>query len=195
MDLRKLIGVVLVVVLALLSYFFFAQKSIEPSISKEKMALEKKNQFPPLKLVDFSKLNSLFRFSGQIPSEFEVEYIPQLKAMSIYNSHAAGDSNREKSQLYISSFEANRFLTLSTVEITQRDETNVQGHDAVLYEITKKTEVPDFPNQPSWRNFKHKALDIRFTQNNPSVFYSFAYNPAFLERRFKDFIGSLIFRM
>jgi hypothetical protein len=79
------------------------------------------------------------------------------------------------------------------VEITQQDEAVVNGHDAVLYEITKKTGVPDFTQQPSWRNFKHKALDVRFTENNPSVFYSFAYNPELPKVLFDQFMHSLEF--
>ena len=183
----------LVVVLGVLGYFFFTGKNGSPVMQKEGMGEESGNMPESLKYVDFSKVNAPFRFSGKIPAEFEVEYIPQLKALSVYDPSLPKDSMREKSQIYISSFEANRFLTLNTVEITQQDETLINSHDAVLYEITKKDGVSDFTQQPSWRNFKHKAIDIRFAKNNPSVFYSFAYNPALSEDIFNAFINSLVF--
>lgn len=186
------IGIVLAVLLGLAGYFFFVQKQTDPTVLKEEISKEE-GKIPSLHPVDFSILNPVFRFSGQIPSVFEVEYIPQLKAFSIYDSRLPAESIREKSQIYISSFEANRFLTLSTVEITQQDETLIHGHDAVLYEITKKPGVPDFPGQPSWRNSKHKALDVRLEKSNPSVFYSFAYNPELSQALFDQFINSLEF--
>ncbi len=145
-----------------------------------------------VKSIDFSKINPEFLFSAEIPSEFEVEYISRFKKINIYNQNLSGDII-EKSQIYITIFKANRFLTLSTVEITQQDKIFVKGRDAVLYEITKKPEVPDFAGQPSWRNLKHKAIDIRFTKTNPSPFYSFAYNPGFSEELFNNFIDSLTF--
>ena len=188
---RNLLIIVLVAVLGSLGYVFFWSKN-EDAATPQKEIIERQDQ---LESVDFSKINSTFRFSGQIPSEFEVEYIPQLKALSIYDPSLPGDSIRQKSQIYITSFEADRFLTLSTVEITQQDETLMKGHDAVLYEITKKPGVPDFRGQPSWRNFKHKAIDIRFTNNSPSLFYPFAYNPVLSESIFNDFIDSLVFHL
>lgn len=184
-----IIGVVVAVLLGLAGYFFFVQRPVGPAALEEE--IRKEDKTPSVKLVDFSKVNPAFRFSGYIPLEFEVEYIPQLKALSIYDPRLPGESVREKSQVYVSSFEANRFLTLSTVDITQQDETLVHGHDAVLYEIAKKADVPDFTQQPSWRNSRHKALDIRFAQDNPSVFYSFAYNPELSQALFDQFINSL----
>ena len=44
-------------------------------------------------LVDFSKINPEFLFSAKIPKEFEVEYIPQLKAVNIYNPSLDGQTN------------------------------------------------------------------------------------------------------
>ncbi len=187
-----IVGIVLTVLLGLAGYFFFVQRNAGQTILKEEINKEE-SQIPSLKLVDFSKVNSTFRFSGKIPVEFEVEYIPQLRALSIYDPSLPGENVREKSQIYISSFGADRFLTLSTVDITQQDETLLNGRDAVLYEITKKAGVPDFTQQPSWRNSKHKALDVRFTESNPSVFYSFAYDPELLQALFDQFIYSLKF--
>src|SRR3989344_6153278 len=146
-----------------------------------------------IKLVDFSKINSEFLFSAEIPKEFEVEYIPQLKAINIYNPSLGGQTNIEKSQVYISFFQASKFLTLSTVNITRQDKATVKEREAILYEITKKDGLPNFSGQPDWRNFKHHALDIRLTQDSPSYFYSFAYNPNLSQKVFDDFVNSLIF--
>ena len=72
-------------------------------------------------LVDFSKINPEFLFSAEIPKEFEVEYISQLKAVNIYNPVLSRKNNIENSQLYISFFKASKFLTLHTVNITKQD--------------------------------------------------------------------------
>ena len=146
-----------------------------------------------LVLVDFSKINPEFLFSAKIPKEFSVEYIPQLRAINVYNPLLAGENTREKSQVYISFFKAGRFLTLNTVDITRQDNMTIQGREAILYEITKKDGVPDFSGQPNWRNFKHQALDIRLTGDSPSYFYSFAYSPDLTEEMFNNIISSLVF--
>lgn len=146
-----------------------------------------------VKSIDFSKVNPEFLFSVSIPKEFEVEYIPKLKAMNIYNPKLTGGKNIDKSEIYITHFKADRFLTLNTVEITKQDKIILNGQDAVLYEITKKPEVPNFSGQPNWRNFKHKAIDIRFDSANPTYFYSFAYNPNLSAKIIGDFINSLFF--
>ena len=186
---RIIFLIILVVVAGGFGYVFFGAKDEGAKTFKEE-TIQGQDQ---LESVDFSKLSATFRFSAKIPAEFAVEYIPQVKAVSVYDPRLPGDNVREKSQIYISSFEANRFLTLGTVEIIQQDETLTNGHDAVLYEITKKAGVPNFTKQPSWRNSKHKALDVRFTRDNPSVFYSFAYNPELPQTLFDQFIGSLEF--
>src|SRR3989344_4737496 len=143
-------------------------------------------------LVDFSKINSEFLFSAEIPKEFEAEYLPQLKAINIYNPALKGDNNIEKSQMYISFFRASRFLTLNTVDITRQDKIIIKGHEAILYEIIKKDGVPNFSGQPYWRNFKHKALDIRLTKDSPSYFYSFAYTPDLGEKVFNGITDSVV---
>jgi len=143
--------------------------------------------------VDFSQFDPLFRFSAEIPTSWEMEFVPQITSLNIYDPQDSSEGVREKSQIFIRYFEANRFLTLSTVNIGVRENTEVNGHDAVRYEITKKPGVADFPHQPSWRNSTHKLTDIRFTQNNPSLFYVFSYAPTLDAETFKDFIDSLIF--
>ena len=102
-------------------------------------------------------------------------------------------TNIEKSQVYISFFQASKFLTLSTVDITKQDKITIKGREAILYEITKKAGAPNFSGQPDWRNFKHHALDIRHSNDNPSYFYSFAQNPNLSQKILDDFINSLVF--
>jgi len=193
-----------IIVLGLISsvsYFLFTKETMAP-ITQTVMERSGVNEMnTSLKLIDFSKINSEFLFSAEIPKEFEAEYVPQLRAINIYNPNLSEKNKIEKSQIYITFFKADGFLTLNTVEITQSNAAPIKGHEAILYEITKKPEVPNFSGQPSWRNFKHKAIDIRFSKNNPGPFYSFAYNTnlgtgssqASAEKIFNDFINSLVF--
>jgi len=146
-----------------------------------------------IKLVDFFEINPEFLFLAEIPKEFEAEYVPQLKAINIYNPLLQGNNNIEKSQVYISFFKASKFLTLNTVNITKQEKTIIHGKEAILYEITKKDGVPNFLGQPDWRNFTHRALDIRLTKDSPSYFYSFAYASDLEEKIFNDIIDSLLF--
>lgn len=183
------ISVAVVVLLGIVGYFLLSQNE-----SKDAEDIKSPdNSTSTFVRKDFSQYNADFRFSAEIPKEFGVEYIEQLSAISIYDSNQEAKNIRDKAQIYITNFEANRFLTLRTVDISQQIVTTIKGRDAILYEITKKQGVPDFISQPSWRNFKHKVLDIRFTKNNPSIFYPFAYNPDLSEEIFTHFIDSLVF--
>ncbi|MBI4049192.1 MAG: peptidoglycan DD-metalloendopeptidase family protein [Candidatus Doudnabacteria bacterium] len=134
---------------------------------------------------EFTKLNPLFRFSAQLPSNVTAEYVPQIESISI--------NNKEEPQIFIRYFTGNEFLTLSTVDILSRKPTEIKGHAAIEYEIKKKPNIADFPFQPSWRNEQHKLIDIRLTNNDPSIFYVFAYNPKLSEATFREFIDSLVF--
>ena len=186
----------LAIILVALGYFLFLQKGAIPSTPKGKTDERSEDAREPrfgFKRIDFSEFNSSFQFSGEIPLEFEIEYIPQLKAISIYDATLPGDNIREKSKIYITYFESDRFLTLNSVDILQREETLVKGHEAILYEIAKKKEFPDFPGQPSWRNKQHKAVDIRLKKDSPSLFYPIAYSPDLGEKIFSDFLNSLEF--
>lgn len=189
----KIIFIVIVSVIIIgsiisVGYFLFEEKTV--SITPQGEVSEISNDE---KLVDFSRVNSEFLFSAKIPKEFEVEYVSSIRAINIYNPSQPGDSNIEKSQMYLSFFKASKFLTLGTVEITRQDKMTIQGREAILYEITKKEAVPIFSGQPSWRNIKHQAIDIRLTQDSPSYFYSFAQNPNLPQKMFDDFINSLSF--
>ena len=182
--------ILIIVVSTVIGVGYFLSKEKITSVTTKTPPSETINT---AKLVDFSQINSEFLFSAKIPKELEVEYIPQLKAINIYNPSLTSQTNIEKSQLYISFFKANRFLTLNTVDITKQDKITIKEREAILYEITKKEGISNFYGQPMWRNAKHEALDIRLTKTNPSYFYSFAQNPNLSQKTFDDVINSLIF--
>ena len=185
-----IIGVLIIAFSIVLGLIYFLPRKEKTPIMQN---IEVSKIESAVKLLDFSKINSEFSFSAKIPKKFEAEYIPQLKAINIYNPSLDGQTNTEKSQIYITIFRADRFLTLHTVEITQQDKIFVSGKEAILYEITKKENTPNFTGQPVWRNFKHRAIDVRNSKDNPSYFYSFAQNPNLSQKIFDEFINSLIF--
>ena len=89
---RTIVIIVFAVLVGISGYVFFGPKEGNPTSLQEGIVKEEDQ----LELVDFSKLNSAFRFSGQIPLEFEVEYLPQLKALSVYDPRLPGENIREK---------------------------------------------------------------------------------------------------
>ncbi len=196
MKIIFIIGIVLVITIAFavgVFYFLLGEKINSGVTQTSKDDRKVSVASPPIIRADFSDINPEFLFSAQIPVSLKLEYLPKRKAINIYNSALTGKDNLEKSQMYVSFFKANKFLTLNTVKITKQDKMTVQGHDAILYEITKKDGVPDFYGQPIWRNFKHEALDIRLSSESPTYFYSFAKNPSMDQKVFDDFVNSLIF--
>jgi murein DD-endopeptidase MepM/ murein hydrolase activator NlpD len=144
--------------------------------------------------VDFSEVSSIFLFSGQIPASLDVEYVKAAESINIYDPQKTSADNLAKSQIFIRYFRANRFLTLSSVNIISREETEINGHAAVRYEIEKKPNVANFINQPSWRNLRHKLIDIRYAPSGTTNFYVFSYNPELDSEVFEAFIRSLKFQ-
>lgn len=155
--------------------------------------LQKENLGPAAKFVDFSTYSTAYRFNGFIPRGYKVEYIPEIDSINIYDPRAAGETPREQSQIFIRNFKANSFLTLSTVDILERESMEVGGHDAVMYTIKKKSGVANFRHQPSWRSEKHSLVDVRLAKTNPSYFYVFAYNPEYGVDGFGEFLDELTF--
>lgn len=143
-------------------------------------------------MVQFSRFDPSFRFGGVIPRGWRVEYVPSIESLNIYDP-TAGDRAGLSSQIFIRKFTASRFLTLSTVTIHSREETLLNGRDAVRYEIEKKSGVAPFPDQPPWRSERHRLIDVRFSKQSPSVFYVIAFRPS-LEQQIEDtFLDSLAF--
>lgn len=143
--------------------------------------------------VAFGSYDNIFRFVGAIPSEYQVEYIPEIRSINIYDPKASGSTPREQSQIFIRFFEASSFLTLSTVDILKREETTLKGHAAVRYEIQKKNKAVPFPSQPRWRNEKHSLIDVRLSEADPSVFYVFAFAPELPKDISELFMSTLVF--
>ncbi|MBI3335204.1 MAG: M23 family metallopeptidase [Candidatus Portnoybacteria bacterium] len=191
-----------IVLFVLYNRYVFNELEEQPAV-KDLSASEKQDGIPSRaqkespqeqsRRVSFTKFNLIYRFSGAIPSGWEIAYIPEIQAINIYNPSLSGEDTTEKSQIFIRNFSANNFLTLSTVAISQRKSTKVKGHDAVEYEITKKPGVPNFPRQPSWRNSTHHSTDIRFSAQNPSPFYTIGYNPGLERKALDEFLASLQF--
>lgn len=150
-------------------------------------------QQPNVKRVAMAASDARFQFSVEIPFSWEVEFVDAIDSLNIYDPAFEADSIREQSQIFIRFFEASAFLTLATVDILARESTMVNGHDAVRYEIQKKSDVADFSHQPSWRNTQHKLVDVRFSSSNPTTFFVFAYHPKLDESVFETFMGSLQF--
>ncbi len=155
------------------------QSSIENSVSS--------------KIVEFSNFDNTYKFSGQISNDWEVEYVPANDSLNIYDPSASGETNLDKSQIFIRNFSANSFLTLNSVDILDREETTLGNHAAVRYEILKKPGVANFPSQPFWRNQQHRLIDVRYADTNPSDFFVIAANPNLDAKVFEEFLKSLRF--
>jgi len=142
--------------------------------------------------INFTQLNSIYKFSSTIPSTWKAEYLPALESINIYDPSLPGNS-LQQSQIFIRYFKGSKFLTLTTVDIFKRESLILNGRDAVRYEIKKKANIPNFPNQPPWRNEQHMVTDIRYSKENPSTFYVLAKNPSLSEEIFNQFINNLAF--
>ena len=140
---------------------------------------------------DIKNVPSPFAFSASIPRTWQAEAIADIAAISLYDPAAPGASNLEKSQIFLRSFTANDFLTLSTVTILSRVSLEIQGRPAVRYVIEKKPTVANFPAQPSWRSGRHEVTDIRTTDANPAVFYVIAKRPDLPDAVFQHFLDTL----
>lgn len=145
------------------------------------------------KVVDFSVVNENYKFTAVIAKNLEVEYVTETDSINVYDPARDAPNNLEKSKIFIRNFMATEFLTLSTVNVLSREPTQVKGHDAVRYEIEKKQNVPNFANQPLWRSFKHKLVDVRLDGARPTFFYVFAYSPEYGDEAFGGFLDSLEF--
>lgn len=137
-----------------------------------------------------SKTAEIFTFEGAIPKSWETEKIREVDAVNIYDPKYEGEPNLEKSQIFIRYFQADTFLTLSTVNILERNSHQIGRRDAVTYLIEKKKGIVDFPYQPAWRNQKHFVTDIK---GDAGFFYVFAKRPDLPNEIFENFLRSLSF--
>lgn len=184
---KKIILAILAIVGMAVAYWLISPLFINKKVEERKEARESYRQ------IDFSTIDSTYRFSSQVSKDWRVEFIPQTAALNIYDISGPESTNLEKSQIFIRHFKADNFLTLNTVKILSRDTTTVKNHEAIRYEIIKKPEVAAFFGQPSWRSKQHKLIDIRLSSANPSLFYVIAYNPALNPDIFEKFIQDIQF--
>ncbi|MDO8618174.1 MAG: M23 family metallopeptidase [Candidatus Uhrbacteria bacterium] len=115
--------------------------------------------------------------SFSIPDGWDIEYLTSLQALNVYDASGNG-SARERSQIFIRYFDAKDFLTLSTVNIHSTKNLTIgeRIYTARRYEIEKKTGVPNFPDQPLWRNSRHKVTDFR-AKDGFTRYFVVAANP------------------
>ncbi len=135
--------------------------------------------------------SSFAKLVFSIPGDWDVEYIPSIDSLNLYTVSGEG-SARERSQILIRYFDANRFLTLSTVEVLSTEELVVgtKEYDAQRYEIEKKKSVADFADQPLWRNEKHTVTDFR-VKDGFSRFFVVAANPELETSVFEQVLASI----
>lgn len=126
-----------------------------------------------------------------IPAPWEVEVVPEIEAINLYDPAASGATARQQSQIFLRHFRASDFLTLQTVDVYARTPTTVAGRPAVTYIIEKKTHVPSFPQQPSWRNHRHRVTDVRLTDTSPAEFLVFGQRPGLPDVVFDSLLESV----
>lgn len=132
-----------------------------------------------------------FKLQFTIPADWEAEYIPQRKALNLFSLRGEGTA-RERSQIYISFFDAPQFQTLTTVNVLSTKDLKVgqENYVAKRYEIEKKSTVSSFADQPSWRNAKHFVTDFR-SQEGQTRYYTFAKNPSLDEGIYQQVLASI----
>lgn len=134
------------------------------------------------------------QFSLEIPDAWQAEWVPEVEAVNIYDPAATGATTLDQSQIFIRTFEADRFLTLQTVTIISQADTTVDDRPAVGYLIEKKADVSNFPNQPTWRNEQHLVTDVRVSDDSPSLFYVIARRPDLDKGTYGEILDSFVVR-
>lgn len=118
---------------------------------------------------DVRDTNAGFRFSLLLPPAWRLMAVPEIDSIAISDADS-------QTLIFLRSFDAASFLTLSTVTIHKKYLRTVNGYEAVEYDIEKKPDAANFPSQPDWRNRRHSVIDIRETAGF-SRFYVFGLNP------------------
>lgn len=149
---------------------------------------EVKIKYQLINTLDIDKVPAAFKFKVEIPDDWEIEVVPQIEALNFYDPKASGLNNLEKSQIFVRYFSANTFLTLNTVTIFNKIEMENNGRPTIVYDIEKKSDVPNFTFQPTWRNKRHLVTDIRESDTNPSTFYVLGKNPEIKDEIWNHFL-------
>jgi hypothetical protein len=175
--------IITAVILAAIGLLFGARDKnrVGTGEDREPPMLSSEEKSVPTRIEHFSEMNPAMRFSAFVPLEWETEYVPSVEAVNLSD------------QIFVRYFQANDFLTLSTVNIISREDDTINGHAAVRYVIEKKAGVPDFAGQPEWRSRRHAVTDIRLTGRDQTYFYVFARNPELDDELFEDFLRNILF--
>lgn len=187
---HKLSLAIVLTLIGLGAFLVFTKNELTSENSPTALEMKKETDVPR---TEFSSFSSKYRFSAKIPSGLKAEYISNIQSINLYDPASKEGGSLGQSKIFIRFFEADSFLTLPSVNVLSRESTEINGHSAVRYEIEKKPTELGFPYQPPWRNHKHKLIDIRFAQTNPSLFYVFAYSPKYSKDEFDEFISSIVF--
>lgn len=139
-------------------------------------------------------LAAAYDFAATIPTFWDAEAVTSIESLNLYDPAAPGDTNLDRSQIFIRHFVASDFLTLQTVTIRSRTEETVDGQAAVTYVIEKNAGVAPFPDQPAWRNVEHRVTDVRTTDDDVTTFLVIAKNPNLPDDTFEAFLRSLALR-
>lgn len=133
----------------------------------------------------------IFKIKFTIPENWEIEYLPSLKALNLFTLEGSG-TVRERSRVFIRYFDAAQFLTLSTVTIHRTEDLRVGTGNYVArrYDIEKKPGVPPFAEQPSWRNKRHIVTDFRGREGF-TRYYVVAANPALDRGVYEEILKSM----
>lgn len=183
-----------VIVLGLVGAWLIDRRSPPPENNETDIAIKQPDNMSETiqARTDFSQFNEVFRFSAELPLNWQAKYIRETEAVALFTSSTDLD-NLNSAQIFIRYFKASDFQTLSTVSILNREKIKVGTHDAISYEIEKKSNVANFANQPIWRNQKHRLTDIRLAPSGSTTFFVIAYNPILGQDKFNQFISTLIF--
>jgi hypothetical protein len=132
-----------------------------------------------------------YHIEFSLPAGWEIEYVRSLDALNLYTLSGSGTA-RERSQILIQHFDASDFLTLSTVTIHQVQDAlaGAEYYKARRYDIEKKEDVPNFGGQPSWRNTRHIATDLR-AKDGFARYYTVAANPELDETAYEAVLASI----
>jgi len=189
----------LVLVLAILAVFLFTRSDRSEEISNERVGametgtVKENGGYRTLSTDAVPESHPNYDFSFSILEDWRVEAVKENSSLNIYDPGVEADTRLEQSRIFIRHFVANNFQTLDSVNILSRIERDINGREVVTYVIAKKESADDFANQPSWRNKTHKAVDIRLSTDNPTVFYVFAKSPEISDGEFERFLDSIIF--
>lgn len=191
----------IVIIASLASYFYFRFDGSRPlitpspsptvSVTLSPSPLTSKSKTQSIKASDIGNADADYAFTATVPASWKVEAVTAIDSINFYDPVTTGDTTLEKSQVFVRKFSANQFLTLSTVTIHDRRELTIANRPAVRYDIQKKADVANFPNQPSWRNERHVVTDVRVSDANPSVFYVIAKRPDLDEATYQQILDSL----